>query len=234
MVTDFILRREHALSKEVCDKLITLFEESTDLHYNGVVGRTSTEDEEGLFTGALDEIKKSTDMTFGPQMLDDPIWGDILKEEIIPVLESAIEDYKRYWYVGCDNIDKFVISTFFNLQRYNPEEGYKVFHCERCNNQFYNRTHAWLIYLNDVEVGGETEFYYQQHFERAEAGKLVAWPADFTHMHRGIVAPNETKYVLTGWFGFEGMLPIEYEDGSKPTLYVDERSHLIIMDEKDD
>ena len=76
--------------------------------------------------------------------------------------------------------------------------------------------------------------HYQQHFERAEAGKLVAWPADFTHMHRGIVAPNETKYVLTGWFGFEGMLPIEYEDGSKPTLYVDERSHLIIMDEKDD
>jgi len=27
----------------------------------------------------------------------------------------------------------------------------------------------------------------------------LIWPADWTHTHRGIVAPNEEKIIATGW-----------------------------------
>jgi hypothetical protein len=57
-----------------------------------------------------------------------------------------------------------------------------------------------MIYLNTVKDRGETEFYYQHHFESAVEGKLVIWPSDWTHLHRGVPSPTETKYVLTGWF----------------------------------
>ena len=37
---------------------------------------------------------------------------------------------------------------------------------------------------------------------KAEKGKTVIWPAEWTHTHRGIVAPKETKYIATGWYGY--------------------------------
>ena len=65
---------------------------------------------------------------------------------------------------------------------------------------YSDRVLVWMIYLNDVTDRGETEFYFQHHFERPEEGKLVIWPADWTYTHRGIASPTQTKYILTGWF----------------------------------
>jgi hypothetical protein len=56
-----------------------------------------------------------------------------------------------------------------------------------------------MVYLNTVTDRGETEFLYQHHFEEAKQGTLLIWPSDWTHTHRGISSPTQTKYVLTGW-----------------------------------
>ena len=29
---------------------------------------------------------------------------------------------------------------------------------------------------------------------------MMFWPAYWTHPHKGIPAPKETKYIVTGWF----------------------------------
>ena len=57
---------------------------------------------------------------------------------------------------------------------------------------------VWMIYLNDINDRGWTEFFYQQHYEIPKAGKIVCCLCDWTHTHRGIVSPTETKYILTG------------------------------------
>ena len=88
------------------------------------------------------------------------------------------------------------------MQRFLPGEGYHKFHCERASWETRNRVGVWMIYLNDIHDRGWTEFYYQQHFEKAEAGKLCIWPTDFTHLHRGIISHTETKYIITGWFSW--------------------------------
>lgn len=194
-MTSFIHVRENALSKDTCKSLIDIFEKRTDLHYEGSFGRDNS--------NQIDtEIKESIDITFHPSMMGESDFGPILSKDVLPALKNGLDDYDRYYYVGMENVSEMDISLFFNMQKYKPGGGYKTFHCERAANQFFSRTLAWMIYLNDVEVGGETEFFYQQHFERAEMGKLVIWPSDFTHIHRGIVAPNETKYILTGWYNF--------------------------------
>lgn len=59
-----------------------------------------------------------------------------------------------------------------------------------------------MIYLNTVENGGGTEFKYYNHVEKAEKGKLLIWPPDFTHTHRGLPSETEEKYILTGWYEF--------------------------------
>ena len=104
--------------------------------------------------------------------------------------------------MGLDNVDPFEINFTFNMQRFLPGEGYHKFHNERASFDTRDRCGVWMIYLNDIYDRGWTEFFYQQHFEIPKIGKIVCWPCDWTHTHRGIVSPTETKYILTGWFTF--------------------------------
>ena len=59
-----------------------------------------------------------------------------------------------------------------------------------------------MTYLNDVTDGGETEFYHQQLKIKAERGKTLIWPVDWTYTHRGVVSNTQEKYIITGWYDF--------------------------------
>ena len=61
---------------------------------------------------------------------------------------------------------------------------------------------AWTLYLNDVEDGGETYYTYYDLKVKSKEGRLVIFPAYWTHAHKGIVSKTETKYIATGWFSF--------------------------------
>lgn len=87
-------------------------------------------------------------------------------------------------------------------QRTKPTEGYHIWHAETMNRSVSNRLATFILYLNDVHEGGETEFLYQSLRIKAETGKLVIWPAAYTHTHRGNPPLKETKYVMTGWLEF--------------------------------
>ena len=56
-----------------------------------------------------------------------------------------------------------------------------------------------MYYLNDVESGGETEFYFQKRSIKPRKGTVVIAPAGFTHTHRGNVPISGDKYIITSW-----------------------------------
>ena len=56
-----------------------------------------------------------------------------------------------------------------------------------------------MIYLNTIEEGGETEFLYLKKREKPVEGKLLIFPAGFTHTHRGNPPLKGDKYILTSW-----------------------------------
>jgi hypothetical protein len=85
------------------------------------------------------------------------------------------------------------------LQKTLPGEGYHQWHYESDGRLKSDRATAWMIYLNDVESGGETEFLYQHHRVAPSQGTVVIWPAGYTHVHRGNPPLKGTKYILTGW-----------------------------------
>lgn len=92
----------------------------------------------------------------------------------------------------------------FNIQRYDPGDAYNPMHIEEGGPREgkIQRILAFTTYLNDIEEGGETEFLYQGIKVKPEKGLTIIWPAGWTHPHRGIPAPNETKYIATGWAGY--------------------------------
>ena len=58
-----------------------------------------------------------------------------------------------------------------------------------------------MIYLNDVEEGGETAFFHQNIKVKPEKGKMVIFPPYFTHMHKGMRPISNDKYICNCYFG---------------------------------
>ena len=91
-----------------------------------------------------------------------------------------------------------------NMQKYDQKKGnYGYWHSEIYpqpgHNDALHRVLLFLIYLNDVEEGGETDFYYQNKSIKPKAGSMVIAPCGFTHTHRGNIPVSSDKYVLTSW-----------------------------------
>jgi hypothetical protein len=56
------------------------------------------------------------------------------------------------------------------------------------------------LYMNNIDEAGETEFLYQNTRIIPKKNKLLIWPADWTHTHRGNPPIGTTdKYILTTW-----------------------------------
>jgi hypothetical protein len=186
----FLYKKENALSLELCQKFILAFEESNEKQPGVLYGPNGI---------SSTEAKKSTDITFHPGYLQHDTWGPLLSELIV-ILQKGKEDYIQRHSIAMANLDPFDISPTFNIQRYNPEEGFFCWHCERASLRHSNRVLVWMVYLNTLDDRGETEFLYQHHFESPIQGKLIIWPSDWMYTHRGISSPTQTKYILTGWF----------------------------------
>ena len=88
------------------------------------------------------------------------------------------------------------------LQKTLPTQGYHVWHSENGTRESSNRILVFILYLNDVEEGGETEFLYIKRRVTAKKGRLLLWPSGFTHTHRGNPPLSGEKYIMTGWVEF--------------------------------
>ena len=189
----FIYRKEEAISSQLCNAFIEAFENSPQDQQPGMLyGPDGTSSSSG---------KQSTDISFNPEWLNKPIWGNLLNQ-LVPIINQSKLDYSLRFQTAFDKLDPTELSPVFNMQRYLPGEGFSSYHCERAGLKHSNRMLVWMVYLNDVTDRGETEFYFQHHFETAQQGKLIIWPSDWMYLHRGIPSPTQTKYILTGWFTY--------------------------------
>lgn len=121
--------------------------------------------------------------------------------------EMSLEFNKKFWdvcyaeylkkYSVLKELEKHTIYGI-KMQKTIVGGGYHIWHSEnsRADN---NRLLAYIVYLNDVEEGGETEFLYQHKRFKPKQGTVVIWPAGFTHTHRGNPPLSNTKYIMTGW-----------------------------------
>ena len=113
--------------------------------------------------------------------------------------------------IGKNNVMNLMRTLFrlapINAQKYEQDKGnYGYWHSEIYpqlgENNALHRVLLFIIYLNDVEEGGETDFYYQNRSVKPKAGSMVIAPCGFTHTHRGNIPTSSDKYVLTSWMLF--------------------------------
>ena len=176
---------------DICDDLVKYFDENPDRYYKGGVYGI------GDNSHCNDDFKASTEIAFYINQNEEDLK---IMSEYIKFLNLCIQEYE-YKYDRARWIASYGITEGLNLQKYEPGEGYKNWHCERNGLKDQTRCLVFMTYLNDVPDGG-THFKYQDLTTPAEKGLTLIWPTDFSHTHKGQITKHHEKYILTGWLGY--------------------------------
>jgi len=190
---DFIGIYDNAISSYNCKEIIKWFETNP-------LKRGAVMFEDG--NGTIDTRLKSdweVDDSHKTIFTNNTFYDIIIRDALVKYTPLYRESYP-----DVDNIDPWNVCNIYNIQKYDPGDGYHALHCESCNAATVQRVMAWMIYLNTITDEGGTYFSAYDKTLEAEEGRLVIWPAYFTHMHKGVVSKTQTKYIATGWFTYDG------------------------------
>lgn len=182
IIKDHIALFENVVSDAYCKDAINWFESKSANHKH--------ENEKWAIGTFRNDYTISTPDRYGSfQKFDNGLLKRLLKKSY----NAYTENYKLP--SDCNFSD-------FKIQKSIEDGGFCTWHCEYNREISPNRFLAWMLYLNDVEKGGKTEFLSGQKIQ-PKRGTLVIWPAYFTHMHRAAPDLKENKYILTGWFEYK-------------------------------
>lgn len=181
------IRQYSVKDLEQCKNAVNWFEDNIDKALPGRVLYGTRE--------IMKEYKESLDMSI---ILED-LYNIPCFQHILDCLWEAVLDYvKEFTELSWSS---FSLIEHINIQKYTPPTGgFKGYHSERGCLTSSTRFLVWMVYLNTLTDKGGTEFKYLNHIEDAIEGKILIWPPDFTHTHRGVVSPTQEKYILTGWY----------------------------------
>jgi hypothetical protein len=187
-----------AFSNELCDTLLKMYDTAltTGSTYEGTTGM-----------GVDKTVKDTVDFDLIKQSKTDPV-ALSASNEIYNIFNDCVKKY----ITGFPHQDQFPGMTNFiepttfislQVQRYKKSTGhYNAWHHEGGTFKMSRRFFALLVYLNDVEEGGETEMLYTGQKIKPEKGKLLVHPAGFPYIHKGNVPLSSDKTILISWLVF--------------------------------
>jgi hypothetical protein len=189
---DFIRVYDNAVSREFCKGIIEYFEWC--IENNKVWSRSEA-----------GHVKKDLSTALNPQNF----WEIDFAFEHLSGYINEFNDvfwnqaYKSYCeeFSTLNDVQKHSIFTY-KVQKTQPGGGYHVWHCEQDSTERSRRIGTYILYLNDIVEGGETEFLYQSSRVSAKEGRLCIFPSSYTHTHRGNPPLKGNKYIMTGWIEF--------------------------------
>ena len=201
---NFIREYKNQFPDDFCDKLINILEENVKIGrtHKGVSGKNK-----------LNVHKKdSFDLDLIPDIGIEGVDIEVFRELYLYLYEPVI-GYVNNYIVNSDGRKNYVsekegMATFILLQAPKlkvyraPHQGFHAWHQDWGLLPVQaRRLMAAMIYLNDVEEGGETAFFHQNIKVKPEKGKMVIFPPYFTHMHKGMRPISNDKYICNCYFG---------------------------------
>lgn len=194
---NFIGIFKNAYTKQFCEEVIKHYENMVDSGYGqsrfdtGKEPRTRKDDMQ-VFSDDVDQEPLVNHIQM-PLRQHKKIFNELFWGNYFPIYEQEYSSLK----------DSGLHANYsFKIQKTKIGGGYHIWHYESGNREVCQRLLTWILYLNDVHEGGETEFLYQHMRVKPEQGTLVIWPAAFTHTHRGNPPLSNEKYIVTGWTEF--------------------------------
>jgi hypothetical protein len=191
-LSKFIYHKENAFTDEFCDQLVNLFQEK------------EKEDEVlvGSMMGGLDlNIKNTTEINLYdfPELVNHDNFFSVINEHLSNHFLNNLP-FRHYFDA---NQKVFPGSTTYEtcqIQKYKKGEGhYGSWHIEIENLKSAARVFSMIVYLNDVEEGGETGFLYPEIKIKPTKGALVIFPSAYPFVHCGFKPISNDKYIVATW-----------------------------------
>jgi len=197
-ITDMIYVERNVLSEDQCDELIKYFWDNPQLHDDGKVEYSK----DGEYKGKLvnKDHKNCTQFQFEPhhkyanlmtQVIQDAYMNYRCKLPVLPASDLAILDY--------------------TIRVYPKGEGIFKTHVDQQEGGTISRLFACIIYLNDVDEGGETFFPDWNIGCRCERGKILIFPCNWMFPHGSNINISHDKYILTAFINLNYDMPM-YDD----------------------
>jgi hypothetical protein len=191
-IDNFVGIYENAFNQEYCEKAIKNFDELDKIGFG--VNRMQHEN-------VNTTIKNDVAIFPSHLIYTNHLPADIHSTFILKFWNEIYFKYSEKYAALKTSSDKHSIFTN-KLQKTKIGEGYHVWHYESSTRETGGRLLSYILYLNDVEEGGETEFLYLHKRIKPKQGTLILFPGSFTHTHRGNPPLSNTKYIMTGWVEF--------------------------------
>jgi hypothetical protein len=198
---ELVYINKNSLSKEICEDIIYYYNKDKKLGNQGITS-----------SGTNLNIKNSWDLNIPYLLLlkdCDKVWKDIHKllyTELYRNLKVYINSIKNKEYNN-NNYNLFselngpLNVEVFQIQKYETNKGKYVYHND-FSIDLPNKKHrviTYLWYLNNVNLGGETEFLGGEYSIKPETGKLLLFPSTWTYPHCATIPISNDKYIITGW-----------------------------------
>jgi hypothetical protein len=183
---DFIGKYEDIMNEEECQEFIDYFEHMQKMN------KTWTR-QDGNDMLKHEKNDTATELFSLTTPVSVPLCSKFI-DKLLPCFKLYRDEYS----ILKNNEAKQGI-RYVKIQKTMPGEGYHVWHYENGSSIMSFRSTTFMLYLNDVEEGGETEFLYQKRRFQPKTGSVLIWPAGFTHTHRGNPPLSGIKYIVTGW-----------------------------------
>lgn len=170
---------ENALNASICSRLISAFDASDNTFL-------------GVTAGGLSEVKKNSELYIDPQEAG---WF-ALDEAIYSAYNHHVTDYFSHfpWLnIGFRDVGYFI-------KKYDKLSGYYDEHVDVSVRKNSSRILVGIIYLNDVDDGGETEFTTQGLRIQPKAGRMLLFPPMWMYPHKANIPKSNHKYTVNTFF----------------------------------
>lgn len=163
----------------------------------------------------IDELEnKYSDLRLSGQVYSPHKKGKLLSSEIRSVgvypISGGYEYPYEWWQVSQLLYSYGAYYSYYYGIHFKNMEGVQILHY-KAGKDFYkkhwdhgvgkdSRIFSSVLYLNDVEEGGETEFpLFGKKIEPRE-GRLVMFPASFSYIHEALAPISNDKWAAVTWF----------------------------------
>lgn len=189
------------LDAGVCDDGVETFK----IHYPRLFTPGPT------FSGVSSQMKLSQDAAIDPNSLGElGLEGSPLttlrnqaETAIHIAVHRYIQEYRPLWeWPGLGE-------SGFRVQHYHRGHGFYREHCDHLpweNHASHDRVQrvlATITYLNTIEVGGATRLVQQEADIQPVAGRILLFPATWTHPHMGLLPVSSDKWILSSFIHCE-------------------------------
>ena len=184
-------------------------------YYTDIVEYTTRTDEEHMLIGAdkpnpprpIDAVQYQSLQLIGDPREESKNWVDVLTHIIYPYgpkferhLHSRCHDDHKPYDKPMSETNKMFFRSL-QIQKYSPDDkGYPAVHIES-GPEHVKKYLAVIVYLNNVEEGGETVFPMAGTAIEPEIGAVVLFPTGIPFYHCGNPSKSD-KYIITSWFEF--------------------------------